>query len=49
MQRGRARAIADDPDFEAGDATAQHRGGAEEDVDALAAVKTADEENREPI
>ena len=47
VQHRSARTVADDPDFEIGNAAAQRRGGAQQHVHALAAVEAADEEDRE--
>jgi hypothetical protein len=42
IERGRARTIADDPDFQAGNAAGERRGGAQQHVHAFAPVEPAD-------
>jgi len=48
MQAGGTRAAANDPYFEAGDATGQRGGRAQQRVHALAPVEPADEQHGEP-
>ena len=48
MQRGGARAVADDPYFEAGDASGERGGRVQQHVHALAPVQPADQQHGKP-